>query len=208
MLFDWPGLGWQKVVAVIIRLQMERLRDPGQRGSVLVLGCTDWQRRALKAELAAFNGLLQQSPALGEAEDAELTLAGSADPSSPGASRLQPSELPMDITNETPSAARTALYQTRGCLFVTTRILVVDFLNSRLRSSQVAGIIVMNAHRVTDTSGEGFAVRLFRAGNSRGFVRAFSDNPTSVTAGFAKVGLLSLPASPRLPLLMCVSLPC
>jgi hypothetical protein len=27
------------------------LRDPGQRGVMLVLGCRDWQREALKAEV-------------------------------------------------------------------------------------------------------------------------------------------------------------
>ena len=46
---------------------------------------------------------------------------------------------------------------------------------------------MLNAHRASDASGEGFAVRLFRAANRRGFVRALSDQPTSLSAGFAKV---------------------
>jgi DNA excision repair protein ERCC-4 len=50
-----------------------------------------------------------------------------------------------------------------------------------------AGIIVLNAHRVTDTNGEGFAVRLFRSGNTGGYVRAFSDMPTAFAGGFNKV---------------------
>jgi len=69
---------------------------------------------------------------------------------------------------------------------VTTRILVVDMLSGRLPGRWVAGVVVLNAHRVTDTSGDGFAVRLFRAANAAGFVRAFSDAPTSF-AGFNKV---------------------
>lgn len=52
---------------------------------------------------------------------------------------------------------------------------------------QIAGILVLNSHRASDASGEGFAVRLFRAANRRGFVRALSDQPTSLSAGFAKV---------------------
>lgn len=52
---------------------------------------------------------------------------------------------------------------------------------------QVAGMLVMNAHSVTDSSGEGFAVRLFRKGNQRGFVRAMSDQPQSFASGFSKV---------------------
>ena len=41
--------------------------------------------------------------------------------------------------------------------------------------------------RITDSSGEGFAVRLFKEGNPAGFVRAFSDAPTSMTSEFNKV---------------------
>lgn len=181
-----PGLGWQKVVAVILRLQLERLKSPEQQGAVLVLGCTDWQRKVLRGELQVLEDMLQQASIDGQAVCDAAALPSSSD-TPLGTGGLKSSDLPMEITNETPSAARTELYQTRGCLFVTTRILVVDFLNARLRSSQVAGIIVLNAHRVTDTSGEGFAVRLFRTSNTRGFVRAFSDNPASVTGGFAKV---------------------
>ena len=76
----------------------------------------------------------------------------------------------------------------RSCLFVTTRILVVDLLSGRLSGRAVSGCIVLNAHRVTETSGEGFAVRLFRAANRNGFVRAFSDQPVSFL-GFSKVSL-------------------
>ena len=54
---------------------------------------------------------------------------------------------------------------------------------------QVAGILVVNAHTVTDMSGEGFAIRLFRQGNQGGFVRAISDQPQSFAASFSKVFL-------------------
>ncbi len=82
-----------------------------------------------------------------------------------------------------------------------------------------AGLIILNAHRVSDTSGEGFAVRLYRqgtnlglppvaaqtlppqqqqyfptqqcdTGNSTGFVRAFSDTPTAFMAGFNRCVLV------------------
>ena len=54
---------------------------------------------------------------------------------------------------------------------------------------QVAGMLILNAHNVSDTSGEGFAVRLFRKGNRRGFIRALSDQPSFFASGFAKVQL-------------------
>lgn len=48
-------------------------------------------------------------------------------------------------------------------------------------------MVILNAHNVTDTSGEGFAVRLFRKGNQRGFIRALSDQASFFAAGFNKV---------------------
>ena len=45
------GLTWQKICAVLLRVQIERRRDPAQRGVLLVLGCRDWQRSTLKGEL-------------------------------------------------------------------------------------------------------------------------------------------------------------
>ena len=40
---------WQ--VAVLLRLQMERLRNPEEAGTLLVLGSTDWQRTMIEQEL-------------------------------------------------------------------------------------------------------------------------------------------------------------
>lgn len=48
-------------------------------------------------------------------------------------------------------------------------------------------MIIANAHRVSDTSGEGFAVRLYRAANRTGFLRALSEQPHAFMAGFSKV---------------------
>lgn len=99
--------------------------------------------------------------------------------------------MPFDVTNEVSSAGRLDLYRSKPCLFVTTRILVVDMLNARIQGQHIAGMVIMNAHRVTDSSGEAFAVRLFRMANKHGFVRAFSDQPTGFASGFNKVQLLN-----------------
>lgn len=58
------GLTWQKVFAVLLRLQIERRKDPTQRGVLLVLGCRDWQRTTLKDELARLDpSLIPRWPA-------------------------------------------------------------------------------------------------------------------------------------------------
>ena len=71
---------------------------------------------------------------------------------------------------------------------------------------QVAGMLVLNAHNVADTSGEGFAVRLFRKGNQRGFIRALSDQPAFFAAGFNKVR--QCPNEPHLQLSAFTSVHC
>ena len=243
------GLGWQKVLAVMLHLQAERRRNPKERGVLLLLGCTDWQRSMIKQELrrlnpaikraravnvtadtvAAVNGAAaDQTPAAAVADQgvsaeagaeddqaaagmvaagvaADSTTSGaiitpntaeSPDPAAdtaPGADADKADhadfemEMPVDVTNEITAAGRVELYRGKACLFVTTRILVVDMLNSRVLPNQIAGMIIMNAHRVTETSGEGFAARLYRSSNRKGYLRAFSDQPTSFSHGFAKV---------------------
>eukprot|EP00891_Asterochloris_glomerata_P002772 jgi/Astpho2/2772/gw1.00050.23.1_t len=60
-------------------------------------------------------------------------------------------------------------------------------LSQRVQGRHISGIIVMNAHRVTETSGEGFAIRLYRIANRTGFLRAVSDQPTVFSAGFSRL---------------------
>jgi len=94
---------------------------------------------------------------------------------------------PAELTSETGGEKRKKLYE-RGCVaFVTTRIASVDLLSGRLDAKRVRGVIVCSAHRTTETSGEGFVVRLFREGNRTGYVRAISDHPGQLTRGFNSV---------------------
>lgn len=65
-----PGLGLHQVVAVLLRLQDARLRQPGQRGCVLVLGAAPWQRDALRRELLRIDPVIRSR--------AEAALAGGA----------------------------------------------------------------------------------------------------------------------------------
>ena len=49
------GLSWQRVAAVLLRLQYARCRQPGQGGAMLILGATEAQRATLQAELLRLN---------------------------------------------------------------------------------------------------------------------------------------------------------
>ncbi|KAF8925803.1 hypothetical protein BGZ58_000472 [Dissophora ornata] len=89
------------------------------------------------------------------------------------------------ITSEQSLAERSDLYRYGGVMAITSRILVMDLLTGRIPVHLITGILVANAHRVSATSTEAFILRLFRQGNSEGFVKAFSDHPESFSVGFA-----------------------
>jgi len=165
-----PGLGLHQIVAVLLRLQDVRVQSPDQGGSVLIIGASPWQRTALSSELSRIH------------PETDRTRPSTLRPTDP----LPP--LPAEVTADIATAERLRLYNSCSCMFVTTRILVVDLLSGRLSPNDIAGIYVLNAHRVTDSSGEGFVVRLFRTqgGSTSGFVRGFSDFPSSFTSEFGK----------------------
>jgi DNA excision repair protein ERCC-4 len=93
------------------------------------------------------------------------------------------SETPLEFTADVHGDARRKRYDAGCVAFVTTRIASVDLLSGRLDPKRVRGVIVCGAHRTTETSGEGFVVRLFREGNRNGYVRAISDRPGNLTRG-------------------------
>jgi DNA excision repair protein ERCC-4 len=168
-------------------------------------------QRAVVAQLLAEDGLAVLAPGLGLHQVAaallRLQAARRADPAQRGAVLVlgatpaqrgavraelararppPPGDPPVDVTAEVPSAERARLYRSRAALFVTTRILTVDLLSGRLAGADVAGALVLNAHRATDASGEGFAVRLLRGARPGAFVRALSDAPATLAADFAR----------------------
>ncbi|KZT25479.1 hypothetical protein NEOLEDRAFT_1178275 [Neolentinus lepideus HHB14362 ss-1] len=80
---------------------------------------------------------------------------------------------------------RQDLYKQGGLVSVTSRILVVDMLQSDVPTELITGIIVMHAENVTPLSLEAFIVRLYREKNKNGFLKAFSDEPEHITSGLS-----------------------
>eukprot|EP01134_Creolimax_fragrantissima_P002151 CFRG2151T1 len=95
--------------------------------------------------------------------------------------------LPKIITNECDSQRRSEIYPTGGVMFVTSRILVVDMLSGIVPIEHLSGIMVCNAHRVTEKSSEAFILRLYREKNKTGFIKAYTDSPEGVASGLAQV---------------------
>ncbi|XP_069841519.1 DNA repair endonuclease XPF isoform X2 [Dendropsophus ebraccatus] len=95
--------------------------------------------------------------------------------------------LPRIITNEVGSNERYDVYTQGGVLFVTSRILVVDFLTDRIPANLITGILVYKAHKIMESCQEAFILRLYRQKNKQGFIKAFTDNPVSFQTGFCQV---------------------
>ncbi|MED6157848.1 DNA repair endonuclease uvh1 [Stylosanthes scabra] len=95
-------------------------------------------------------------------------------------------QIPSEITADLPAHHRHSLYSSGNVFFVTPRILIVDLLTNKIPTSMISGIIILNAHSLTETSTEAFIVRIYRSLNRAGYVRAFSDKPHAMVSGFAK----------------------
>eukprot|EP00953_Heterococcus_sp_UTEX-ZZ885_P007277 4415-Heterococcus_DN1.PRE.1 len=99
---------------------------------------------------------------------------------------VHPGDLPQILTNEFSIRERTAMYKEGGVFIVTSRILIVDFLNNVVDPSSVSGFLVHHAHRVEETSTEAFILRIFRQKSRSGFVKGFCEDPEALTRGFGK----------------------
>ncbi|XP_076915461.1 DNA repair endonuclease UVH1-like [Bidens hawaiensis] len=97
-----------------------------------------------------------------------------------------PNNFPLEITSDLPAQHRVSIYTSGNACFITSRILIVDLLTRRLPVSSVASVLILNAHLLTETCTEAFIVRILRSGNKEVCVRAFSDRPCAMVAGFAK----------------------
>ncbi|XP_017271589.1 DNA repair endonuclease XPF [Kryptolebias marmoratus] len=97
------------------------------------------------------------------------------------------SHLPRTVTSDVQSAERYRVYTEGGVLFVTSRILVVDFLTDRIPAHLISGILVYRAHKIIESCQEAFILRLFRQKNKTGFIKAFTDKATAFSSGFCQV---------------------
>ena len=144
------------------------------------IGCTRPVSAFLRAHAVEPNGgaviLLGCSKSQKEALEEELRREDPA------------SEMPVDLSKGNVSAStRLEHYNTGRCCYATPRIFVDDLLGQKIRPDVFAGLFVFNAEHVSDNSGIEFAVRLYRLGNTTGFVRAISDSPVAFAKGFTKV---------------------
>uniref|UniRef100_A0A3P8RP92 DNA repair endonuclease XPF n=1 Tax=Amphiprion percula TaxID=161767 RepID=A0A3P8RP92_AMPPE len=95
--------------------------------------------------------------------------------------------LPRTVTSDVQSAERYNVCTEGGVLFVTSRILVVDFLTDRIPAHLISGILVDRAPKIIESCQEAFTLLLFRQKNKTGFIKAFTDKATAFSSGFCQV---------------------
>ncbi|KAL5750805.1 hypothetical protein ACOSP7_025408 [Xanthoceras sorbifolium] len=93
---------------------------------------------------------------------------------------------PSEITADLPASHRHSLYSSGLVFFITSRILIVDLLNNKIPTSNLAGIVILNTHALSDSSTETFICRIVKSLNRNAYIQAFSDKPTAMVSGFAK----------------------
>lgn len=95
--------------------------------------------------------------------------------------------LPKVINADVSIEERRKSYLQGGVFFVSSRILVVDMLTKRIPIEFITGILIQRAHKIGVSSQESFILRMFRESNSDGFVKGFSNSPTSFMSGYCQV---------------------
>ncbi|RAL54710.1 hypothetical protein DM860_001838 [Cuscuta australis] len=151
------GLGLHKLISSLLLLHHS------SQGSLLILSASPSQKQSIVQNL-----------------EISLQHEGSI------ASTRGTPNFPSEITSELPAHHRLSLYTSGGIFFITARILIVDLLTHRLPTTSLAGIIILNAHSISDISTEAFIVRIIRSTNRSLYIRAFSDRPHAMVSGFAK----------------------
>ncbi|PLW45058.1 hypothetical protein PCANC_09542 [Puccinia coronata f. sp. avenae] len=89
------------------------------------------------------------------------------------------------IHHEISGSERERIFKQGGVLSITSRILIVDMLNSKIELANITGIVVLHAEEVSPSSIEAFILRVFRKSNTKGFIKAFSEEPEHFTYGFS-----------------------
>eukprot|EP00934_Nitzschia_sp_Nitz4_P000873 Nitzschia sp. Nitz4//scaffold227_size32659//1084//3924//NITZ4_007893-RA/size32659-processed-gene-0.0-mRNA-1//1//CDS//3329542779//873//frame0 len=100
------------------------------------------------------------------------------------------SMIPTVLTNESGQGKdRETLYQRGGVFCVTSRILIVDLLTNTLESKDIDGVLVAHADQVTAESTEAFILRIYTSQKRRDrcFIKALTESPEGMLAGFSKV---------------------
>ncbi|GMM30234.1 ssDNA endodeoxyribonuclease [Martiniozyma asiatica (nom. inval.)] len=76
---------------------------------------------------------------------------------------------------------RRHIYSQGGIISVTKRIIISDLLLEAINPTQITGMIMLHAERLTEFSHERFILQLYRRSNNWGFLKLLTDKPEKLT---------------------------
>ncbi|CAI5441800.1 unnamed protein product [Caenorhabditis angaria] len=89
---------------------------------------------------------------------------------------------PKVINSEVSIKDRQSIYLEGGVQFCSSRVILVDLLQNRIPINRIAAIFVYRAHQTLTAFQDSFILRLYREKKSDGMVKAFTDNPNSISS--------------------------
>ena len=81
---------------------------------------------------------------------------------------------------------RSKIYGRGGVIILSARVFLMDLLHSRIPIPLITGVMIQDAHKVSEYGMEAFCLYLLRKQNEAAFIKAFSDNPEALIRGFSK----------------------
>lgn len=81
---------------------------------------------------------------------------------------------------------RCRIYGRGGVIILSSRVLLMDLLHDRIPIPLITGVMIQNAHKVSEYGMDAFCLYLLRKQNEAAFIKAFSDDPESLIRGFSK----------------------
>ena len=81
---------------------------------------------------------------------------------------------------------RSKIYGRGGLIILSARVFLMDLLHSRIPIPLVTGVMIQDAHKVSEYGMEAFCLYLLRKQNETAFIKAFSDDSEGLIRGFSK----------------------
>ena len=81
---------------------------------------------------------------------------------------------------------RCKIYGKGGLIILSARVFLMDLLHARIPIPLITGVMVQDAHKISEHGMEAFCLYLMRKQNEAAFIKAFSDDPEALIRGFSK----------------------
>lgn len=178
------GLGLRNILGAFLQIYSQ------PQNLVLLINTNTEEETALRDDLLRSSGIDKGGASHFKSITSELSLAERSDLYRYGGVMAITSRiLVMDLlTGRVPVQLITGILVANAHRYTAIFLLYCHrkIVHKYYRSMVLTGVAWFNMHsRVTESTTEAFILRLFRQSNAEGFIKAFSDQPETLSTGFA-----------------------